>query len=432
MILDQPAQPSLAKRVPEPLLGLAATLERAGHGAWLVGETAHDLLLGRAPERFAMVTTATPSELIAAFPTAVQTFAEGRCLLLPTPAGPVDLLPLPSGTSIEHALASRELSILALAWSLHDEKWIDPYQGLRDADDRRLRAAGDPRPRWLADPRSALRVIRFATCDGYSLDPALQDALAEVAPNCPVTRSPHGPRRELDRILLSEHAARGLELLRSTGLEAVIAPKVDADAPALVAAQPMVLALRLLAWLRGASAGRVLRQLRYPLNVSQRVLLLLQSHPLERSASAQKRVSVQRLTRRLDAQERGALAELRERELDALVARGRLSTAEANASRGELRALMEAALRLECEERAAREAAPLAMDGRRAMEIVGAGPGRWVGQALRHLKEQVLADPSLNSPERLEALLLSWHESTGTSVATRNEHGDIAPEPGPG
>jgi len=423
MTLDQPAQPTLAQRVPEPLRELAARLERTGHGAWLVGETAHDLLLGRAPERFALATTADPAELIAAFPTAVQTLAERRCLMLPTTAGPVDLLPLPAGATIESALACQELSILALAWSVTDEKWIDPYDGLRDAHARQLRAVGDPRPRWRTDPRSAVRVIRFATCYGYSLDPALQEALAEIARDCPVTRSPHGPRRELNRILLSENVAHGLDILRSTGLEAVIAPKVDADAHTLVEAQPPVLALRLLAWLRGAAAGRVMRQLRYPLNVSQRVLLLLQSHPLERSASAQKRASVQRLARRLGEQERAALAELREREIDALLARGRVSAAEAEASRAELRGLIEAILRLEQEEQAAQQAAPLAMDGRQAMKIVGVGPGRWVGEALRHLREQVTIDPSLNSPERLEALLLRWRESTATGIAADAEHG---------
>jgi tRNA nucleotidyltransferase/poly(A) polymerase len=425
MTSESLAQP----RIPTPVRELADSLAHHGHGTWVVGEAAHDLAIDRVPTRFGLATSAAPDELIELFPTAVPTAVAGRCWLVPTGAGPVDLLPLPPGASLEHTLAGRELTLLALAFSLTDDQWIDPHGAAADLRQRRLRVLADPKTGPLGDPRCALRVIRLSTCDGYGLDPDLRAALCELAPRCAVSRSPHGPRRELNRILLAPDVARGLELLRATGLEAAIAPKVDADASALVAAQPPVLVLRLLAWLRGASAGRVMRRLRYPLNVSRRVLHLLQSYPLEHNATAQKRASLQRLARRLDQTERTALAELRELELDALAARGRITEAEAEASRAELRALMQAVVRLEEEERAAHEAAPLALDGRDVMRILGAEPGREVGTALRRLRERVAADPSLNTADGLKTLLLRWREERGDDVAGRADDRDIAPEP---
>jgi tRNA nucleotidyltransferase (CCA-adding enzyme) len=50
----------------------------------------------------------------------------------------------------------------------------------------------------------------------------------------------------------------------------------------------------------------------------------------------------------------------------------------------------------------------LALDGRAVMAILGAGPGPHVGEALRHLLDRVLEDPSLNDREALEGELRAW------------------------
>jgi hypothetical protein len=47
----------------------------------------------------------------------------------------------------------------------------------------------------------------------------------------------------------------------------------------------------------------------------------------------------------------------------------------------------------------------LAIDGAAVMEILGRGPGPAVGRALAWLTERVVEDPSLNTPDRLRALL---------------------------
>ncbi len=49
-----------------------------------------------------------------------------------------------------------------------------------------------------------------------------------------------------------------------------------------------------------------------------------------------------------------------------------------------------------------------ALDGLEVAEILGAPPGPRVGEALRHLLERVLEDPSENEPQRLRAALLDW------------------------
>ncbi len=42
------------------------------------------------------------------------------------------------------------------------------------------------------------------------------------------------------------------------------------------------------------------------------------------------------------------------------------------------------------------------------MEILACEAGPQVGRALRHLTDQVVEDPSRNTPEALRALLAAW------------------------
>jgi tRNA nucleotidyltransferase (CCA-adding enzyme) len=89
-----------------------------------------------------------------------------------------------------------------------------------------------------------------------------------------------------------------------------------------------------------------------------------------------------------------------------------LAQAEAGASRD--RAVRAEVKKLERAVAAAKAASPalsaqhLALDGRAVMAILDAGPGPHVGEALRHLLDRVLEDPSLNEAGALEAELRAW------------------------
>ena len=53
----------------------------------------------------------------------------------------------------------------------------------------------------------------------------------------------------------------------------------------------------------------------------------------------------------------------------------------------------------------------LALDGSAVMELLGAGPGRHVGNALAHLARFVEAEPDSNETGLLEAELRRWAEA---------------------
>jgi tRNA nucleotidyltransferase (CCA-adding enzyme) len=84
-----------------------------------------------------------------------------------------------------------------------------------------------------------------------------------------------------------------------------------------------------------------------------------------------------------------------------------VSSRDAPLARAELKEL-QAMLAQIIHERPPLTTQDLAIDGRRAMEVLGAPPGPHVGEAIRHLLDRVLVDPELNQPGALEDELRRW------------------------
>jgi len=55
----------------------------------------------------------------------------------------------------------------------------------------------------------------------------------------------------------------------------------------------------------------------------------------------------------------------------------------------------------------------LALDGQAVMALLGVGPGPEVGEALRHLLDQVLEAPRANTRRSLTSLLRAWRAARG-------------------
>ena len=373
-------------RLPSALAEPLQQLDAAGHAAYLVGRSVGELWRGARPLEFELATSAAPSELLALFLHAVPLTA--RRLLLPTGAGPVDLLS-GSRSEIREDLARRDFTRNALALDARGAL-LDPFEGRADLLAGRLRGVGDSVARLAEDPLRALRAARLVATEGLEIDPELLAALPSAAR--PLLRCPAvALREELKALLLGPHAGRGLAVLRRGGIEAALAPDVGEDAAAVVDALPAELELRLAGWLRGTRAVRCLRRLRLPREQVLRVERLLQHHPIEAEAQAPKRLLRRppELVERLFALRRAEIA-----------ARG-----EPDGVRLALDHLRDA---IDQARRGAQGGVELALGGRAVMEALGCRPGPEVGRALAWLRKSVEADPSCNAPEGLRALLEAW------------------------
>jgi tRNA nucleotidyltransferase (CCA-adding enzyme) len=394
------AMPPIAP--PEVPVGAQTAMDRltaAGFETWLVGEAVRVLLGGGVPREFELITDAPEPRVLEIFEDAVPTAPAAHRASVPTREGPVDIVSLPAGVPLRRALDHRDFTIRAIAWDPRGGAWMDPHDGRSDLAKGLLRAVGDAEARLAEDPCRALRAARLVAQHGLEVDAGLVSAMRRLGRGIEA-----GPRirlrDEVVRLMAAPRVDAGLRLLRETRIERTLAPGVAPDAPDIVARLPVKLPLRLAGWLQGAHPIRVLRRLRIPRQWVTHIEVLLRLHPIERSGA---RPHDRRRLASRHAAEVDDLISLRRAEI---AARGEGERAEAALSEVEagierFRALL----------RRERERPQLAVDGRAIMEHLACGPGRHVGEALRHLHALVADDPSRNERATLLAELDAWSAS---------------------
>jgi len=420
---------------PEPVLHVLRTLGGAGYRSWLVGGAVRDLLLhrGRDANDFDVATPALPEQVASLFPKVIPTGLEHGTVTVLVGGEPIEVTTFrgegayvdgrrPESVTfhedLEADLARRDFTMNALALDPLTGEFRDPFEGEADLRRRLVRAVGDPVARFGEDGLRPMRAVRFAAQLGYDLDPATQAAIPGALP---VVRKVSRERvaDELTRLVIAPDAARGIRLMRDTGLLAAVLPALAArpaaevdHATTVLAETPAEPALRLAALLHGLSpgeVGRTLLDLRLSRRVSDETAALVQAHVC-RLGGGRKLPSapeeVRRWLSRAGPERAGPLLDLLRADAGALPA------AEAPAALREIEDLagMIAKIRRDGDPLTAHE---LALDGRAVMRILGTGPGPHVGEALRHLLERVLTAPDENAEERLSIALRRWWDARG-------------------
>ena len=357
------------------------------------GRCVRAALQGPVPDDLEILTEASPEQVLERLPHSVA--VAPRTAMVPVGGARVDVHSLATGSDLETALATRDLSVNAIAIDPLSKELIDPFGGHEDLALRRLR----PTRIGLYDPLSALRACGLVASEGFEPTPAWIAAARAAAPGITqVTRARVRP--ELERLLLGSEVEAGLSLLHTCGLLELLAPGADPEAARWVALLPEDPLLRLTAWLHGTRTIRILRRLRYPPRWVDYVELLLRHHPVERHASGYP--ARRRLARRSDTLCED-LIELRRAEIAA--------TGEDLGAQRLLDETRSAIAAVRDAERRAEERPRLALDGRAVMAYLACQPGPQVGRALAHLEREVAADPGLNNVESLHGLLDRWKDA---------------------
>lgn len=190
-------------------------LLHAGYTAYLVGGGVRDLLLGKQPKDFDVVTNARPGELRKLFRNSriigrrfrlVQVFFRGGYIVevstfrRRSEFDEVEEVDAPRketfGTPAEDAMR-RDLTINGLFYNIADFSLVDYVGGLEDLKARKIRVIGDPAVRFERDPVRMLRVLRHAARIGFDIDPR---AWAEIRARGSLIRT-CVPSRVRDEIL---------------------------------------------------------------------------------------------------------------------------------------------------------------------------------------------------------------------------------------
>src|SRR3954468_9242551 len=227
-------------------------LRRFDHAAYLVGGCVRDLLLGRKPKDFDVVTSATPNDIKRLFkncriigrrfrlahiffgPKIIETStfrANPRELEDDDPEGTEaetgDLLTRRDNVfgTPEQDARGRDFTINGLFYDLETGHVIDHVSGMVDLEARVVRTIGDPDIRFREDPIRILRAVKFAARCELTIEPEtyrrMMEHKQEIA-KCAQARV----SEEFYRLLRAGAAKRSMELLLETELPKILTPEM--------------------------------------------------------------------------------------------------------------------------------------------------------------------------------------------------------------
>src|SRR6476659_3236410 len=229
-------------------------LRRFDHAAYLVGGCVRDLLLGRKPKDFDVVTSATPNDIRRLFkncliigrrfrlahiffgPKIIETSTfRANPREMEEEEGGGDSAETESGDFLirrdnvfgtpEQDARRRDFTINGLFYDLESGQVIDHVSGMVDLEARVVRTIGDPDIRFREDPIRILRAVKFAARCELTIEAEtyrrMMEHREEIA-KCAQARV----LEEFYRLLRGGAAKRSMELLVELNLLELLAPEL--------------------------------------------------------------------------------------------------------------------------------------------------------------------------------------------------------------
>lgn len=231
-----PPQDERIGKIDEGALSILSAFRREGKEAFVVGGCVRDLLMGRIPNDWDITTSARPEETMAIagrqgwkavdgggrrFGTVivvvygqnyeVTTFRRevyGQDSHRPEEISFSDTL--------KEDVSRRDFTVNAMALD-RDGVLYDYFDGLSDLEHKRLRTVGNAADRFQEDALRLFRACRFLGQLDFMADSSLVEGMKSAFPRVSGL-SLERVRDEVDKLIVTSHAARGFDLMVRTGL----------------------------------------------------------------------------------------------------------------------------------------------------------------------------------------------------------------------
>lgn len=396
------------------------SLEKSGFEAYIVGGCVRDAVLGREPEDWDITTSARPEDVKSIFHTTVDTGIEHGTVtvLLPKDETGEEIRSFELTTfridgeyedsrhpkrvsftsSLTEDLARRDFTINAMAYHM-DKGLIDPFYGMKDLENKILRAVGKAEERFKEDALRMMRGIRFSAQLNFSLEEDCFIGMRKLKENLGKV-SKERIAVELWKLLASEHPEK-VEMLFSTGLSPYITrdfPKIgEAGIPILIPEAPKEKILRFGLFLRNVPmyAGKILRELkldRMTIDGASRFAKLFSENEVENPYALRKRIALDgmKMTRDFYVMQEAILKKKENTESDRIylaVLQERVEWLKEIEKRQDCVSFSEMQL------------------GGKDLISLGVSPGKALGELLHYAFDYVLHYPSENDKEKLISYL---------------------------
>ena len=227
--------------IPNDVKTIMNTLMNNGYEAYIVGGSVRDAVIGKAfPKDYDITTNALPEEIIKIFYKTIPTGIKHGTITVMVNGDGYEVTTYridgeyldnrrPSMVTfvskLEDDLARRDFTINALAYN-EEDGLIDYFGGIRDLDNKIIRAVGEPNKRFKEDALRMLRAIRFAASLDFDIEEKTMLAIKNNY-NLISNVSNERIRDELCKMLVSNNTTKALKLLEETKLLQVILPELQ-------------------------------------------------------------------------------------------------------------------------------------------------------------------------------------------------------------
>ncbi|SHE99427.1 HDIG domain-containing protein [Mariniphaga anaerophila] len=136
--------------------------------------------------------------------------------------------PIVENGTLEDDQDRRDFTINALALGLNSYNYgqlLDPFNGLKDLEDKIIRTPLDPSITFSDDPLRMMRAIRFSTQLGFEIEPKTLQAIAANRDRINIV-SAERISDELNKIMAADKPSVGFKLLEETGILDIIFPEL--------------------------------------------------------------------------------------------------------------------------------------------------------------------------------------------------------------
>ena len=226
--------------IPAQVKEIARILNMEGFQCFLVGGSVRDSIMGFTPKEYDIATDAKPEDVQRIFKYTIPTGIKHGTVLVILDDMHVEITTFRSDgnysdgrhpdrveytASIEDDLPRRDLTINAMAYNVLDGALIDMFDGMKDIKNKIIRSVGNPYERFTEDGLRIMRAIRFATKLNFNIEKETFDAICRST-GMLASIAYERIREEFNGILISDNPFRGIELLRKTGILALIMPEL--------------------------------------------------------------------------------------------------------------------------------------------------------------------------------------------------------------
>jgi len=237
--------------IPKEVLNIIKLLEKKNFEVYAVGGCVRDFLLNKEPKDWDITTSATPKQIQKIFPNSVYENQFGTVgIKTKSKKSNLKIIEVTTFRSdgkysdsrhpdkirfskkLEDDLGRRDFTINAMVLKIKRDSWeiIDPYQGQQDLNKKIIKCVGDPEKRLQEDALRLMRAIRFnvelGINQGWLLETATFKAIVKNN-NLIKNISFERVRDELIKIIATQEACLGIDLLHRSGLLKYILPELE-------------------------------------------------------------------------------------------------------------------------------------------------------------------------------------------------------------